>query len=212
MTRPIATMTENLHQLTVLQLQAAQAGDREALEQLFTRYRDRVLQVVSILVGKRRRDLAWDEEDIVQDTLFEAFRGLESFEPRTDGAFLHWLSKLAENNLRDAIRRQGARKRGEGRVRPLADLSTSYLASSLFLGREPTPSEVARVHERIEQIESALIALPDRERRVFVGCVLCGVSFAEITQELGLGAESSARSLYTRVKARLSAFLPDPVC
>jgi len=203
-------MPSDPHQLTLFQLRSAQTGDREALEQLFTRYRDRVLQVVSILVGRRRKDLAWDEEDIVQDTLFEAFRSLESFEPTTDGAFLHWLSKLAENNVRDAIRRQQALKRGEGQVRPTADLSARFLAKSLFAGREPTPSEAALVLERIEQIESALIALPERERRVFVARVLCGLSFAEITRELGLGAESSARSLYTRVMARLSAYLPDP--
>ena len=43
-----------------------------------------------------------------------------------------------------------------------------FLLSSLFAGREATPSQVAGAHELSERVESALIALPERERRVFV--------------------------------------------
>ena len=203
-------MTDGVSDQTPLQLRAAQAGDREALERLFTRYRDRVLQVVSILLARRRTDLSWDEEDVVQDTLLEAFRSLEEFEPRSAGAFLHWLSRLAENNLRDAVRRQRARKRGGGRVRPMADLSGSYLVSSVLSGRAPAPSEAARSNELLERIESALIALPERERRVFVMRKLCGLPYEQIARELGLQAESSASSLYSRVLAQLSSRLSGP--
>lgn len=203
-------MPSDPHQLTLFQLRAAQAGDREALNELFSRYRDRVLQVVSLLMGKRRASLLEDEEDIVQDTLLDAFRNLKGYVPPSDGDFLRWLSELALNNLRDALRRGQALKRGEGRVRPMADLSTRYLASSFFPGKEPSPSQVARMRERIEQIEDALIAMPERDRQVFVLRVLCGYSHEEIAKRLGLEAESSARSLWHRVMTRLSKHLPDP--
>jgi RNA polymerase sigma-70 factor (ECF subfamily) len=195
-------------ELTLLQLRAAQAGDREAIEELFERYRDRLLQVVCVLQAKRRRDLPGDEEDIVQDTLLEAFRDLGGFEPRSQGAFLHWLSKLAENNLRDTVRRQQARKRGEGRVRPFADLYRSSLYSSLFPAKQPTPTEMARVHELEEQIEAVVIAMPDRERRMFAMRNLCELSFEEMAVELELASAASVRSLYSRMLARLSESLP----
>jgi RNA polymerase sigma-70 factor (subfamily 1) len=204
-------MTDPSHAQTLLELRAAQAGDREAAERLFTRYRDRLLQIVSLLLAKRRGDLLEDEEDIVQESLLEAFLNLQGFEPRSEGAFLHWLSRIAENKLGDTLRRRQARKRGEGRVRLRADLSASFLLSSLFPGREPTPSQVGGAHELLERVESALIALPERERRVFVMRRLCGLSNEEVAAELDLGGASSVRSLYSRTLARLSFHLPDMI-
>ena len=194
---------------TLLLLRAAQAGDAQANNRLFARHRDRLLQIVSLLVGKRRSGLLEDEEDIVQDTLLKAFRTLGSFTPRSEGAFIHWLSKLAENNLRDAVRRERAQKRGEGRVRPRADLSSAFLMSSIFPGREPSPSEVAVSLELVEQAETLLIELPERERRLFVMRRMCDASYESIAVELGLASAATARSLYSRLMARLLAQLSD---
>jgi RNA polymerase sigma-70 factor (ECF subfamily) len=202
-------MPDTSHEQTLVELRAAQAGDRAAAEQLFARYRDRLLEVVSLLRAKRRRDLLEDEEDIVQESLLAAFLNLEEFEPRSEGAFLHWLTRIAENKLRDALQRRQTLKRGEGRVRLRADLPESFLLSSLFPGREATPSQVAGTQELADRVESAVIALPDRERRVFVMRRLCGLSFEELSEELGLGGAASARKLYSRVLAHLSARLPD---
>jgi RNA polymerase sigma-70 factor (ECF subfamily) len=195
---------------TLVLLRAAQAGDVRATDRLLERYRDRLLQVVSLLVGKRRSGLLEDEEDLVQDTLLEAFQNLGSFTPRSDGALLHWLAKLAENNLRDAVRRERALKRGEGRVRPRADLSSAFLVSSIFPGEAPTPSQVAVGHELVEQVEALLIELPERDRRAFVMRRMCDASFEEVAAELGLANAATARSHYSRLMARLLARLPDP--
>jgi RNA polymerase sigma-70 factor (ECF subfamily) len=194
---------------TLVLLRAAQAGDAQATNRLFERYRDRLLQVVSLLLGKRRSGLLEDEEDIVQDTLLKAFQNLGSFTPRSDGALLHWLAKLAENNLRDAVRREHAQRRGEGRVRPRADLSSAFLMSSIFSGGEPSPSQVAVGHELVEQVETLLVELPERERRAIVMRRLCAASYEEIAAELGLASAATARSLYSRLMARLLAQLPD---
>jgi RNA polymerase sigma-70 factor (ECF subfamily) len=202
-------MSDPSHAETLLELRAAQAGDREATERLFTRYRDRLLQAVSLLLARRRRELLEDEEDIVQESLLDAFQALGSFEPRSGGAFLHWLTRIAENNLKDLLRRQRTRKRGGDRERPRADLSGSFLLSSVFPGREATPSKMAGARELIERIEDAVIALPERERRVFVMRRLCDLSFDEIAAELDLASAASARGVYSRVLTHLSVRLPD---
>jgi RNA polymerase sigma-70 factor (ECF subfamily) len=202
-------MPDPSHARTLLELRAAQAGDREAAEQLFTRYRDRLLEVVSLLMARRRGALLEDEEDIVQESLLDAFLHLEGFEPRSEGAFLHWLSRIAENNLRQSARRKLARKRGEGRVRRSADLSGSLLLSSLFPGREPTPSQAAGSRELAERIEAVVIALPERDRRAFVLRRLCELSFEEVAEELGLGGAASARKLYSRVLVQIGSRIPD---
>lgn len=207
----LCPMSDSSHDQTLILLRAAQAGDQPATNQLFERYRDRLLQVVSLLMARRRTGLLEDEEDIVQDTLLKAFRNLGSFTPHCEGSLLHWLSKLAENNLRDAQRREFAQKRGSGRTRPAADLSSSFLISSLFPGKEPTPSQAACGNELVEQVESLLIGLPERKRRVFVMRRLCGLGFEEIAAELDLGSAASARSLYSRTMAGISSRLPDPL-
>jgi RNA polymerase sigma factor (sigma-70 family) len=203
------TMAAPSEDSTLILLRAAQAGDVQATNRLFERYRDRLLQVVSLLVGKRRSGLLEDEEDLVQETLLKAFQSLGSFTPQSEGALLHWLSKLAENNLRDAVRREAAQKRGEGRVRLRADLPSALLVSSVFPGGEPTPSQVAAGHELAEQVEDLLLALPERERRLFVLRRLCELSFEEIAVEMDLGSAATIRSLYSRMMARLAAQLPD---
>jgi len=197
------------HDQTLLELRAAQAGDREAAERLFARYSDRLLEVVGLLRARRRGELFEDEEDIVQNSLLDAFQHLGDFEPRSEGAFLHWLSRIAENNLHQAARREQTLKRGGGRVRRSADLSGSLLMSSLFPGREPTPSQVAGSRELAERIESVVIALPEHERRAFVLRRLCELSFEEIAGELGLGTVGSARKAYSRALVHLSTRLPD---
>jgi RNA polymerase sigma-70 factor (ECF subfamily) len=204
-----ASMAAAPEDTTLVLLRAAQAGDALATNRLFERYRDRLLQVVSLLVGKRRSGLLEDEEDLVQDTLLKAFQNLGSFTPQSEGALLHWLSRLAENNLRDAVRREGAQKRGEGRVRRRADLSSAFLMSSVFPGGGPTPSQVAAGHELADQVEELLLALPERDRRLFVLRRLCDLSFDEIAAEMDLGSPATIRSLYSRLMARLVAQLPD---
>jgi RNA polymerase sigma-70 factor, ECF subfamily len=189
-------------------IQAAQTGDRSSIEELFSRYRDPVLELVGLMLGRARGMWLEDEEDIVQDTLLEAFRSLPEFESRSEGAFMLWLAKLAENNLRDAVRRRTTLKRGEDNVRREADMTSSVLQSALYIGREPSPSEMARAAELASILEQAVIALPERERRVYVMRKLCGLSNEEVAAELGLGGPSSASSLYSRTLAKLSAALP----
>jgi RNA polymerase sigma-70 factor (ECF subfamily) len=202
-------VVEDPHQLTLLQIEAAKAGDQAALNDLLERYRGRVLQVVALRLARRRATLRGEEEDIVQETLLEAFLALERFVPRSDGAFLHWLSKLALNNIRDAGRRRTAKKRGgERAASPGAELGPVPAHSGLP-GREPTPSQAACGRELAEQLESALISLPEQQRRIFVMRRLCGLSYKEIARELELGAVATARSSYARCLARLSARLPD---
>jgi len=191
-------------------LQAAQRGDGVAADLLFARYREPLLQIVSLDLGRRLSSLIEDEQDIVQDTMLKAIKNLGTFEPRSDGALLHWLAKMAENDLRDALRRGHARKRGDGLVRPISDLSSAFLAATILTSSGPTPSEEAMAEELVERIESMLIQLPEHHRRLFVMRRMCDRSFEEIAEELGFASAASARALYSRILTRLLAQLSAP--
>ena len=175
-----------------------------AADTLLERYRERVTRVVSLRLRRRRRDLLAIEEDLVQETLLDAFRGLPEFRLESEGAFMAWLARLAENNLNDAARRALAEKRGGGSERRMADLRNSDLSTSIFAGEEPTPSQWAMGKELEEQLEDALLGLPERQRRAIELRRLCGASFELLARELELGSESSARGLFSRAMAALS--------
>jgi len=83
-----ACMPESTHAQTLLGLRAAQTGDREAVEHLFARHSDRLLEVVSLLLARRRAELLEDDVDIVQESLLDALQHRGDFEPRSEGGLL----------------------------------------------------------------------------------------------------------------------------
>src|SRR5262245_12995939 len=88
---------------TILLVRAAQRGDAEALEALFTRYLPRVRQIVALRLGWRLRQLL-EVDDIVQEVLLDAFQGLGQFEPRSEGSFRNWLARTVEREIVDTSR------------------------------------------------------------------------------------------------------------
>jgi RNA polymerase sigma-70 factor (subfamily 1) len=187
-------------------VRAAQAGDRRALEDLFARYLPRVRQIVALRMGRRLRELE-DVDDVAQDVLLKAFQGLERFEQRSEGAFRNWLAACVECEIADKARRAGARKRGGGKVRRFADCESGLLISSVFAGREPTPSAVARARELAERIEEALIALPRHHREVVILRNLCEMSYEEIAETMALGSAQTARKAVSRALRKLKESL-----
>lgn len=196
--------TDNLSTLDLVA--NAQGGDRVALDALFARCLPRVTRIVALRCGRSWNRLE-ELDDVVQDSLLDAFRNLSQFEPRSEGSFLNWLAKLSCNNLNDAARRGNALKRGGGAVRSLASNSTTTFSASLLSSDESTPSEIAMGAEIERKLEAAFRELSERHRQVIDLRRMCGMSFEEIAVELGLGGESSARSLFSRAMGELSARL-----
>src|SRR5262245_32467090 len=85
-------------------LERARAGDSTALNDLLARYVPRLERWPSGRLPGWARDLC-DTHDLVQDTLIRAFKGLDRFEPRGDGAIGAYLRQAVLNRLRDEIRR-----------------------------------------------------------------------------------------------------------
>ena len=190
---------------TVLLVAAAQQGDRQALETLFERYLPRVRRIAAVRLGKTAAQFA-ELEDVVQDSLTEAFRALASFEHQSDGGFCNWLARCVENNVTDLVRRGQAQKRGAGRVQRRADLASGSWSSALP-GKEPTPSQAAGAHELDEQIERAILRLKPNYREVIILRTACGMSAREVAAEMGLATPEDAQKLFERARQRLAALL-----
>ena len=87
----------------------AQAGDDEALEDLFKRHHDHLLLAVRLRLGTHLRSVL-ESADIFQSVALEAFRDLDNFEPREPGSFRHYLNTLVLNKIRDRAQSRQAQQ------------------------------------------------------------------------------------------------------
>src|SRR6478752_4487854 len=98
-----ADVTENTNTLA-----RARAGDQDAFRDLTDPYRRELQLHVYRIVGS-----AQDAEDLLQETLLAAWRGLGQFEGRA--SVRAWLYRIATNRSLDALR--ASRRRPEDRPR-----------------------------------------------------------------------------------------------
>ena len=82
-------------------LARARAGDEDAFRELTDPYRRELQLHIYRIVGSPQ-----DAEDLLQETLLAAWRGLEQFEERA--SVRAWLYRIATNRSLDALRRAGA--------------------------------------------------------------------------------------------------------
>src|SRR5262245_21317184 len=91
-------------------LSRAVEGDGEALSELLLRFGP---QVRAGLMGRinPKWQATLDEDDVMQASYLDAFIKIGQFRPAGVASFVGWLTQIAENNLRDAIRGLEANKR-----------------------------------------------------------------------------------------------------
>lgn len=191
---------------TVAQVRAARDGDRAALDALFARYLPWVFETVALRLGRRQKDCG-DIEDLVQESLLDAFRSIERFEERSEGSFRHWLARIVENNVVDRERRRRAQKRGGGKERVFRDVYDTAASGPEARSHEATPSQVAGRRENAELVELALLRLPERCREILILRDRCEMSFEEVAAAIGLGSAESARTTYRRALQTFAAAL-----
>ena len=175
---------------TQVLLEKAQQGDDECLNELCRRYQVRVLAAVRMRLGAelRRRVESWD---IVQEVMIDALRRVNSFEYRTEGAFLHLVNRVVENKIRDEADRQYAAKRTPEREVFFAGARSSgeaFPLDNLKDSASPTPSKVLSLHEDLALLEQAMdrLAVESQEYRdLIVAVKIEGRTYAEIAEELG---------------------------
>ncbi len=175
---------------TLRLLDRARLGDKTALDQLFGRFLRPLQRWAKGRLPAYARDLA-DTDDLVQDTLVQTFRRIDSFEPRGVGAFQAYLREAVLNRIRDEIRRKRRRpERGELDERE-AD-------------RAASPVEQAIGREAVDRYERALTRLRPDEREAIIARVEMGYSYEELAEALRKPSPDAARKAAKRALVRLA--------
>lgn len=178
----------------------AKDGCGEALNELCDRYLPRILYSVRARLGIKLRSKL-QSMDVVQEAMLDIVKGIDRFEFQSDGAFLHYVNKIIENNIRDAAGHFAAKKREISRERSM-DRSNSgeYSKFQIQDYREPdTPSQQIVSLEDYDRLERALDELqelyPDYHE-ITIQTKLERRTYVEIGKELGKSPDA------IRMKAR----------
>lgn len=164
---------------------AWQGGDEHAAEQLVQRHAASLGRYLAAS-GAASAEV----DDLVQDTFFRAFRGLEGW--RGDGSFRGWLFRIAGNLLKDRFRS------GKGRV--FLSLEDHDLPDSADPAGELVADEVE------QQLTDGLARLPRLQREVFLLRVQQGMEYGEIAAALST-TSGAARVHYHHAVKRLKEWL-----
>lgn len=186
-------------------------GDKEALEELFARYGERLRRMIRLRIHPKLRRRV-DEDDVVQEVLLEASQRLARYLEDPRMPFFVWIRFLTAQRLAGLQRHHlGVQARDARREVPLAErlpgATSDELAASLS-AHVTSPTEALARKDDIRRIAAALDALGDPDREILVLRHYEQLTNAEAAHELGLDISAAskryARAL-TRLKKQLSA-------
>ncbi len=195
----------DIEEVAALLAQAA-AGDENALNQLFARYRKRLKQMIRLRLNRRLQGRI-DDSDILQEAYLEAAKRLQEFLTDRPLPFFLWLRHITGEKLIDAHRRHlGAKMRNAAQEvslhrGPLPAASSVSLAAQL-LGRLTSPSQAAIKAEIRLRVQEVLNSMDPWDREVLALRHFEQLTNSEVAETLEIN-ESTASSRYLRALKRL---------
>ncbi|WIG97817.1 sigma-70 family RNA polymerase sigma factor [Myxococcus sp. SDU36] len=166
-------------------MEAVRAGDDKALDEVLARHEKQVYRFGLRMCGSEE-----DAMEVLQETLFSAFRGLHAF--RGDAALSTWLYQVARTHcFRLRRRRVGAPED----FQPLDAPSATHVAAA-----EATPDMLSHARQMGEVLQAAILALPEAHREVLILRDVEGLTAEEAASVVGI----EVRALKSRLhRARL---------
>jgi len=176
-------------------IERAQQGDRNAVDQLVTKYQARAYQYAYRLTGNQD-----DASDLVAEAFVRVYTALPRF--RRDSRFTTWLFRIVTNCFLD-------QKKKEKR-RPTTQLEDAWVgseANSTIADRE-SPVESSEREEREKIMQSAIGQLPENQRAMIVMFHMENLSYEEISATLDMPI-GTVKSRLNRARLALREIL-DP--
>ena len=179
----------------------ARAGSREALNLLYDRSAARLLAFIRLRLGPDLRQRL-ESRDILQAAMLRSLERIRQFEGHETRSWMSWLTRIAENEIRDRVDYQHRQRRDAARDVPLDEEAPL---------KALTRSALTRViqDEESRRLETAIDALPDAHREIILLRTFQELSFAEIGKRLGK-SEDACRMLMVRAMTALTMKMAEP--
>ena len=147
-------------------------------------------------------------EDVVQETLTDAYRQITGFDTNGMASLRTWLTTIADRRAYDAIRVQERIKRG-GQHRQVeqgfAESSMYDIVEMLSAPSHTASRSVAR-HEAVQAVQDAIDELPSHYRQAVQLHLLEGKRLDEVAEIMNRGPRA-IQGLVDRAKKKLVAVL-----
>lgn len=166
----------------------SQDGDLDAFAEVVARYEGRLYRYAYHMVGHRQ-----DAEDIVQDTMIRAWRGLPAL--TAPGAFGGWVYRIAFRRCMDVLHRAETRH-----TEPCAP---EELPAQPRDSGPADPAAHAEVRGQMEDVARLVRRLPPEQRACWLMREVQQHSYGEIAQALAI-SESTVRGRLARARATLA--------
>jgi RNA polymerase sigma-70 factor (ECF subfamily) len=193
-------------------IERARAGDRDALNEIFTRYRPRLRRMVEMRLDQRLHARV-DASDVIQDAYLEVATRLEEYLRDPKLPLFLWLRLVVGERLMKLHRHHlGTQMRDAGLevslYRGALPAASSAALAAQLLGQHTSPTQAAVRAERLLRLQEALNSLDPMDREVLSLRHFEELNRAETAQVLGI-AESASAKRYLRALKRLKDTLAD---
>jgi RNA polymerase sigma-70 factor (ECF subfamily) len=196
-------------------LARARAGDDRAFHELTRPYLGELQLHCYRILGSIA-----DAEDVLQETLLAAWRGLQQYQGRA--SLRAWLYRIATNRCLNALRASSRRPRPQPGTPPFTPPEPTRRGEPVWLEPYPDalldqlPDTAAGPDARYEAQETIALAfvaavqhLPPRQRAVLLLRDVLGFRSTEVAGMLE-ASEASVNSALQRARATMAAQLPGP--
>ena len=170
---------------TQILIEKAMSGNRRAFDDLAAEYRDPLeARIRSQIEGNLQRSM--DVNDLIQETLVQAYGSITRFRWQGEGSFLAWLNGIAKNVVLKAIREKGRHRILE--IQP--DVP----------GLETSPSRAMRRDERFDRLQEAITRLSGDHREVIRLARIEGLPIMAIAERMARSPDAVKQLLSRALK------------
>jgi RNA polymerase sigma-70 factor (ECF subfamily) len=177
---------------------AARRGEAGAFEELALPLADRIFSLLAGMVG------ATDAEDLLQETLLKAYRGIRDF--RGGSSFATWLTRIAINDARSHVRKKHPVFVGDAPAQDDDDAPADPFDT--VPSTVADPADALETEERRAQVRAALARLDAEDREVLLLREVEGLSYEDIAGSLDTSV-AAVRSRLHRARRRILGLLSE---
>ena len=185
---------------------AAQNGEVDALNDLFTRYHQTMVEVARRKLGPRLR-LKEDPDDLAQTTFREATRDFKSYRYQGEGSLLRWLIQILQNKIRDKAEFYSAGKRDLSKERPMDAGSNpkgeDRGAPRDFASADLSVTGMVQRDENFVYLREGLKELSEEHREAITLVFFQGLTLREAGKRMGGRTEDAVRMMLRRAESKL---------
>jgi len=176
-------------------------GDEAAYAQLVATYQDRLIALLTNLVGDRTT-----AEDVAQEVFLRVYRARHGYE--ANAKFSTWLFSIAHNLASNTRRAKGRRKESQ-----LVSIESSGPQASPQAQMVPEksalmPSRVMAKVELMEKVQAAMETLNDRQRMALLLHKFEGMNYIDIGAAMEMTPQA-VKSLLSRARDQLRIALEE---